>query len=71
MIGEREAPALYLLLPLLLFSGLSGAAVIGPQRDLALLRNRRHGRRTRLERAACERGTCANLRYANTAAGWS
>jgi hypothetical protein len=42
-----------------------------PQRDLAILRNRHHGRRTRLERTACERGTCPNLRHANTAAGWS
>jgi hypothetical protein len=47
------------------------AARTRPQRDLAILRNSRHGRRTRLERAACERGTCANLRHANTAAGWS
>jgi hypothetical protein len=41
------------------------AACTRAQRDLAILRNRRHSRRTRLKRVACERGPCANLRHAN------
>jgi len=40
------------------------------QRALALLRNRCHSRRSRPERATCEQWTGANLRLANTVAGW-
>ena len=47
------------------------AACTRSQRDLAILRNRCHGRRSRPERATCEHGTGANLRDANTVAGWS
>jgi hypothetical protein len=44
---------------------------LGPEHSAAILCNCADGGQTRLERAACERGTCANLRHANTAAGWS
>jgi len=39
-----------------------------PQRELALLRYRCHGRRSRPERTTCWQWTRANLRDANTAA---
>jgi hypothetical protein len=47
------------------------AAHAWPQRAAAILCNCVDGGRTRLERAACERGAGANLRHANTAAEWS
>jgi hypothetical protein len=47
------------------------AARAWPQHAAAILCNCADDGRTRLERAASERGTGANLRHANTAAGWS
>jgi endonuclease YncB( thermonuclease family) len=44
---------------------------LGRSAILAILRNRRYGRRSRPERATCEQWTSANLRHANTVAGWS
>ena len=41
-----------------------------PQRALALLRSRNHSRRKRPKRIACERGTDADLRNANTVTEW-
>jgi hypothetical protein len=47
------------------------AAGARTQRNLALLRNRCHGRRSRPERAACEQWASANLWDTNAVAGWS